>query len=98
MMFEIRFSEDAERHLKTFSARDRQIIVTAIVEQLTHQPTVPTRNRKLLRPNPLAAWELRVQLFRVLYNVEENAVRVIVVAVAVKEGNKFLIDGEEYLL
>jgi mRNA-degrading endonuclease RelE of RelBE toxin-antitoxin system len=98
MMFEIRFSEDAERHLKQFSARDRRILIAAIEEQLAHQPTVPTRNRKLLRANPLATWELRVQEFRVLYNVDEAIVTVLVVAIAVKEGNKFIIDGEEYPL
>jgi mRNA-degrading endonuclease RelE of RelBE toxin-antitoxin system len=65
-MFEIRFSQDAERHLKGFSARDQRIIVGEVEQQLRHQPTVPTRNRKLLRPNPLATWELRVQQFRVL--------------------------------
>lgn len=97
-MFEIRFSEDAERHLKAFATRDQRIIVRAIEEQLVHQPAVPTRNRKLLRTNPLAAWELRVQDFRVLYNVEEEVVTVFVVAIATKEGNKFIIDGEEYPL
>jgi mRNA-degrading endonuclease RelE of RelBE toxin-antitoxin system len=97
-MFEVRFSEDAERHLRGLSARAQRIVVTAIEDQLTHQPTLPTRNRKLLRPNPLAAWELRVQEFRVLYNVEEDAVRVLVVAIASKAGNKFIIEGEEYSL
>jgi mRNA-degrading endonuclease RelE of RelBE toxin-antitoxin system len=97
-MFEIRFSEDAERHLKAFSARDRRILLQAIEEQLTHQPTTPTRNRKQLRENPLAAWELRVQEFRVLYNVDQDIVTVFVVAIAVQEGNRFIIEGEEYLL
>jgi mRNA-degrading endonuclease RelE of RelBE toxin-antitoxin system len=97
-MFEIRISEDAERHLKEFSACDRRILIQAIQEQLTHQPTIPTRNRKLLRENPLATWELRVQDFRVLYAVDQDAVTVFVVAIAVKEGNKFIIEGEEYLL
>ncbi len=97
-MFEIQLSEDAERHLKALSTRDQRIVVDAIEEQLAHQPTVPTRNRKQLRPNPLAVWELRVQTFRVLYNVEEDIVTVFVVAIAVKEGNTFIIDGEEYPL
>jgi mRNA-degrading endonuclease RelE of RelBE toxin-antitoxin system len=97
-MFEVRISEDAERHLKGLSARDRRIVVAAIEEQLAHQPTVQTRNRKLLRPNPLATWELRVQEYRVLYNVQEDVVTVLVVAIAVKEGNKFIIEGEEYPL
>jgi len=97
-MFELRFSEDAERHLKDLPARDRRLILDAIEEQLSHQPTVPTRNRKPLRPNPLATWELRVQEFRVLYNVDQEIVTVFVVAVAIKEGDKFIIGGEEYPL
>jgi mRNA-degrading endonuclease RelE of RelBE toxin-antitoxin system len=97
-MFEIRFSEDAQRHLKALPARDQRIIVDAIEEQLAHQPTVSTRNRKQMRPNPLAVWELRVQTFRVLYNVDEDVIIVLVVAIAVKEGNKFIIEGEEYPL
>ena len=97
-MFEIRFSEDAERHLKALSARDQRIVVAAVEEQLAHQPTMPTRNRKELRPNPVATWELRVQDFRVLYNVDQDIVTVFVVAIAVKEGNKFVIEGEEYPL
>jgi mRNA-degrading endonuclease RelE of RelBE toxin-antitoxin system len=97
-MFEVQFSEDAERHLKGFSARDRRLLLDAIEEQLTHQPTVPTRNRQHLRPNPLAAWALRVQEFRVLYTVVEEVVTVLIVAIAVKEGNTFIIDGEDYPL
>ena len=97
-MFEIRLSTDAERHLKALSARDRTIVAHAIESQLGRQPTVVTRNRKLLRENPLATWELRVQNFRVLYNVDNETVTVLVVAVAVKDGNRFIIDGEEYPL
>jgi mRNA-degrading endonuclease RelE of RelBE toxin-antitoxin system len=52
-MFEVRVSEDAEGHLKEFSARDQRILLRAIEEQLTHEPTVATRNRKQLRANPL---------------------------------------------
>jgi mRNA-degrading endonuclease RelE of RelBE toxin-antitoxin system len=59
---------------------------------------VVTRNRKRLRDNPLAGWELRVQKYRVLNNVDEDVVTVFVVAIAVKEGNRFIIDGEEYPL
>ena len=52
-MFEVRVSEDAERHLKNFSARDQGVLLRAIEEQLTHQPTVSTRDRKQLCANPL---------------------------------------------
>jgi hypothetical protein len=49
-------------------------------EQLTHEPTVVTRNRKLLIEvqasfsHDLPLWELRVGDFRVFYNVEEDVV------------------------
>jgi mRNA-degrading endonuclease RelE of RelBE toxin-antitoxin system len=56
----------------------------------------PTRNRKQLRPNPLANWALRVGKFRVLYNASEEEGLVVIVAVATKERNKFIIAGEEY--
>ena len=97
-MFEIRFSEDAARHLKGFPAHDRRIIVQTIEEQLTHQATLPTRNRKQLQANPLATWELRIHEFRVLYTVDDDTAIVLVVAIAVKKGSKFIIEGEEYPL
>jgi mRNA-degrading endonuclease RelE of RelBE toxin-antitoxin system len=61
MTFDIEFSEDAERHIKAMSARDRSVVLDAVEQQLTHEPMVETRHRKLLRPKPLAdrsfAWE-----------------------------------------
>jgi mRNA-degrading endonuclease RelE of RelBE toxin-antitoxin system len=53
-VFEIQFSEDAERHLKQFAKREQSILLDAMEEQLTHQPNAQTRNRKQLRENPLA--------------------------------------------
>jgi mRNA-degrading endonuclease RelE of RelBE toxin-antitoxin system len=96
MKYEIELSPAAESHLDDLSAYDRRIILSEIDKQLSHQPTKPTRNRKLLRANPLAAWELRVGQFRVLYNVIKEKVIVVIVAVAVKKGNKFIIGGEEH--
>lgn len=97
-MFAIRFSEVAERHLQGLTARHRSIVLDAISKQLQHEPLEKTRNRKELRPNPMGAWELRVQDFRVLYNVDVDQGKVYVVAIAVKKGNKFIVDGQEHLL
>jgi hypothetical protein len=61
-----------------------------------HEPLVETRNRKPLRPNPIAPWELRIQNLRVFYDVpieEPNVVRIL--AVGMKEGNKLFIAGKE---
>ena len=74
------------------------MVFDAVEEQLGHQPTVETRNRKPMRKNPLGRWELRIQRFRVIYNIETEANTVVVTAIATKEGNKFIIEGKEYPL
>ena len=98
MAYSIDFSEDAERHLSLMTARDRGIVLDAIDRQLAHEPTVPTRHRKLLRQNPLASWELRVGQFRVFYNVEDDRAAVVIVAIGVKVHNVLSIDGKSYQL
>lgn len=55
-----------------------------------------SRNRKPLRENPLAPWELRLGKYRVFYRVEEQDV--VVGAIGVKEHNKLFIHGEEHPL
>jgi mRNA-degrading endonuclease RelE of RelBE toxin-antitoxin system len=57
MAYQISFSRDAERQLRQLTARDRNILLEAIEEQLSHQPEVPTHRRRLMRENPLAEWE-----------------------------------------
>jgi mRNA-degrading endonuclease RelE of RelBE toxin-antitoxin system len=94
MTYEIEFSADSERQLAELSVRDRRMLLDSIETQLSHEPTTPTKNRKLLRPNPVAAWELRVADFRVFYNVENERILVIVVAVGRKEHNQLTIDGK----
>jgi mRNA-degrading endonuclease RelE of RelBE toxin-antitoxin system len=96
--FEIEFSEDAERHLRALSARDRTIVLDEIEEQLPHEPTMETRRRKRLRQNPLAAWELRVGDFRAFYGVDEGREIVLVIAIGIKLHNTLTIEGKEYPL
>ncbi len=98
MAHAIEFSEDAERHLSQFTARQRRHLLDEIEEQLGQQPEKPTRRRKLLRPTPLATWELRVGNFRVFYNVESAKRMVVVIAIGVKDHNVLHIDGKEYQL
>jgi hypothetical protein len=64
-------------------------------EQLTHQPIVETRNRKPMRPNPLAPRELRIGALRVYYDVEDiPEPKVYIRAVGIKERNRVRIAGE----
>lgn len=47
------------------TVRQQRIVLDAVDRQLAHQPAVETRNRKPMRPNPLAPWELRIGNLRV---------------------------------
>jgi mRNA-degrading endonuclease RelE of RelBE toxin-antitoxin system len=73
--------------LRSLSSRDQRIAVDAVDEQLSYQPTLETRNRKLLRPNPLAPWELRIGRLRVYYEVGEEEDSLITVLAVWVEGS-----------
>lgn len=75
------------------------VVLDVIQHQLAHEPMKETRNRKMLRPNPVAPWELRKDNLRVFYEVakaEPDVVRVL--AVGRKEGNILFIGDEEVKL
>ena len=97
-MFEIDLSPSAFDDIAWFPRREREIILDAIEEQLSHQPYVETRNRKQLRPNRVAEWELRVGKYRVFYDVTISPRLVEVKMVGLKRGNRLLIRGQEYAL
>ena len=92
MPYEIEYSPDAEGHLRALSARQRAIVLDTVDEQLVHQPKVETRNRKPMRPNPLAPWELRIGDLRVYYDAEEDPKPVVYIrAIGIKERNRVRI-------
>ena len=96
--YEIIFEPDAIEHLQGFSSRTQSVMLDQIEVPLTYQPDAETRNRKRLRPNPLAPWELRIGEIRVFYDVNAGAASVRVIAVGRKEGNRLIIGGEEVSL
>jgi mRNA-degrading endonuclease RelE of RelBE toxin-antitoxin system len=57
-----------------------------------------SRNRKPLRPNDLSQWELRIDRFRVFYDVAGQGMAVVVKAIGWKEHNKLYIHGKEFQL
>ncbi|WNZ26649.1 type II toxin-antitoxin system RelE/ParE family toxin [Leptolyngbya sp. NK1-12] len=87
-------SRNSLSHLRALSPREQRIIRDAMVEQLSYEPTVSTRNRKEMRPNPLAVWELRIGNLRVYYDVDEQESVVDIRAIGIKEGNQVRIGGE----
>ncbi len=96
MAYRIDYSPETDQHLRVLTARQRSTVFDAVDEQLEHQPTVETRNRKPMRPNPSAPWELRIGELRVYYDVEEEPEQVVViVAIGVKDRNRVIIGDEE---
>jgi mRNA-degrading endonuclease RelE of RelBE toxin-antitoxin system len=99
MPFRIEYDPATEEHLAALTARQAAIVLETIPRQLTHQPTVVTRNRKPLRPNPLAPWELRIGDLRVYYDVQDEPESVVTIrAVGVKDRNRLRIAGWEFPL
>jgi len=100
VLYEIRFAQCVRDHMKFLTAAESSVWLDAIGEQLVHAPLVETRNRKPLRPNPLAPWELRVGAMRAFYEVlrepkvEAPADVVYVLAVGKKERNLLWIAGK----
>ena len=82
--------------MEGLTARQSATVLDVVTRSLTHEPTVPTRQRKVLRANAVAPWELRIGDLRVYYEVKDDPERVVVVkAIGVKERNRVLIGGEE---
>lgn len=97
MPYRIEYSPQSETHLQYLTARQQAIVLDTVDEQLAYPPTVETKNRKPMRPNSLAPWELRIDNLRVYYDVEEEPEPVVYInAVGVKERNQVRIAGENY--
>ena len=95
MAFTIIYSPEALDHLQALPKATQTLVVDQVDEQLTHEPKLPTRKRKVLRPNPIAPWELRLADVRVFYDVEEQPERLVkIAAVGIKRHNELWIGKE----
>jgi len=65
MPYRVEFAESVKTHLEILTAGQRATVLAAVETQLANEPLIETRNRKPLRPNPVAPWELRVSEMRV---------------------------------
>jgi mRNA-degrading endonuclease RelE of RelBE toxin-antitoxin system len=94
--FRITYTEVAKKHLRGLTARQRSLVLDTVDEQLAHQPMVETRNRKPMRPNPWAPWELRIGDLRVYYSFAEGeSPETLIHAVGVKVRDRLFLAGEE---
>jgi len=98
MAYRIEYSPDAITHLAVLTARQRATVVDAVDRQLAQEPLTETRNRKPMRANPVAPWELRVGVLRVYYDVSVDQGLVSVVAVGVKRRDRVVIGRVEIKL
>jgi len=93
--YRIEYTKKALAHLAALSARERGTVADNVDRKLVHEPQVETRNRKVLRMNEVAAFELRLGELRVYYSVDEDERKVLVEAVGVKDRGVVRIGGEE---
>src|SRR5947209_20287344 len=93
-MYRVRLAKGVEQDLRRIRADHRSLILEAVEEILTREPTVETRNRKQLVNliPPFEAippvWELRIREYRVFYDVSEEEKRVYVRAVRRKPAHR----------
>jgi mRNA-degrading endonuclease RelE of RelBE toxin-antitoxin system len=96
MPHRIIITHEAKAQLPQLSARAQRIVDDGIVARLIDQPTRLSRAVKQLRPNPLAAYELRLGDLRILYNVDQRNDEVTIVLLGRKVGNTLEVEGKEY--
>jgi mRNA interferase RelE/StbE len=96
MAFDIIVSPEAKDDLYRIAARDRSILLDAIERHLRHEPTKVSRSRvKRLRGLRKPQYRLRVDAFRVFYDVVESSVHILAI-VAKDDVNNWLAQfGEE---
>jgi mRNA-degrading endonuclease RelE of RelBE toxin-antitoxin system len=93
-LFTITYAESVADDLAALRPFDRRRLFDQIDEQLAHEPTRETRNRKMLRgltppwEHVPPVWELRVDEYRVFYDVDGLAGEVVIRAVRCKPPHK----------
>jgi mRNA-degrading endonuclease RelE of RelBE toxin-antitoxin system len=96
MKYRVEYSPDAELHLRSLTARQQATVLDEVESQLRHQPMAETRNRKRMRPNPVAPWALRLGNLRVYYDVvQAPEPSVLIRAVGLKVRNRVRVGGKE---
>jgi mRNA-degrading endonuclease RelE of RelBE toxin-antitoxin system len=94
--YSIEYTQDAEDDLDWFERRVQVLIDDQIGQQLAHEPTRETRNRKphqRSRAVP-ADWEVRIGEYRAFYDVFEADRIVTIVVVGWKPREQLFVQGE----
>ena len=95
MKYRIEYSPDTEDHFRVLTTRQQVMVLDTVEKQLQYQPDVETRNRRPMRPNPIAPWELRIGNLRVYYDIEDDPEYAVYIrAIGIKERNSVRIGKE----
>lgn len=65
-------------------------------QELEQEPLTETRNRKRLRDNPIAPWEMRIGKYRVFYYVPAETTIVSVVAIGIRSTMSFSSEDRRF--
>ena len=86
MAYRVAYDPDAADDLDYYRRHVAGVgrVEDAVRDQLQHEPMKRTRNRFPANPGAPGTWELRVQPFRVFYDVDEEGQRVVIRAVREK--------------
>jgi len=98
LRYRVQYMDEVALDFEALPRRAQAVILAGIRCHLVIDPGRETRNRKSLRPNDLAAWELRLGDYRVFYNVFPEEGTVTVKAVGWKVHNRLFIRGREFVL
>jgi mRNA-degrading endonuclease RelE of RelBE toxin-antitoxin system len=98
--YTLAFADEVTKHLRAIQAKYHALIRDRIGEQLRFEPAAETTNRKPLRQPALfgATWEIRFgpdNRFRVLYDIDQDARVVKIMAIGEKHRERLFIGGEE---
>src|SRR5262245_49945754 len=98
--YTLAFASEVTKHLRAIDAKFHALIRMKIGEQLRFEPGTETTNRKPLRQPAAfgATWEIRLgpdNRFRVLYDIDQVARVVQIMAIGEKQRERLFIGGEE---
>ena len=102
--FDLVYDQEIRQHLAAIERKHHSLIRQTIIEQLTYEPDVKTRNRKPLTSSAEfgeATWEIRFgpnNRFRVFYRSDITKREVRILAIGVKQRNELWIGGERFEL
>jgi mRNA-degrading endonuclease RelE of RelBE toxin-antitoxin system len=95
MPYRIEFVRGAKDDLRTLRKTDQVRVLDRIERHLSHQPTIRSKSRiKRLRPGTFPPYRLRVDEFRVYYDVDQQRRAVVILGIVPKAQSDAWLERE----